>query len=193
MVDTGTCNIHVVHNSFSKGKEIFGSGVEELATCLFSFFKYSAARREDFAKMQECLGLEEHMMQRHVSSRWLTLGPVTDRIIEQLEAIKKFVCDMVKENPNLMTSGSVALKKIHGLVNSKEVVVELYFIQFVVKAFQPFLLLFQRRDPQIHILYDEMCFLIRTLMLRYVKADLVGTKSGRELIDIRHKDVANQL
>ena len=42
MIDTGTCNIHVVHNSFSKGKEIFGSSVE-LATCLFSFFKYSAA------------------------------------------------------------------------------------------------------------------------------------------------------
>jgi len=133
------------------------------------------------------------MMQRHVSSRWLTLGPVTDRITEQLEAIKKFVCDMVKENPSLMTSGSVALKKIHSLVSSKEVVVEVYFTQFVVKAFQPFLLLFQRRDSQIHILYEEMCFLIRTLMLRYVKADVVGSKSGRELINIRHKVVTNQL
>jgi len=49
MVDTGTCNIHVVHNSFSKGKKIFGSSVEELSTCLFSFFKYSAVRRKDFA------------------------------------------------------------------------------------------------------------------------------------------------
>jgi len=68
---------------------------------------------EDFAKVQEDLGLKEHVMQRHVSSRCLTLGPVTDRIIEQLEEIKKFVCDMVKENPNLITSGSVALKKIY--------------------------------------------------------------------------------
>ena len=92
-----------------------------------------------------------------------------------------------------MTSDSMALKKIHAFVNSKEVVVELYFIQFVVKAFQPFLLLFQRRDPQIHILYEEMCFLIRTLMLRYVKAELVASKSGKELLDIKHKDVTNQL
>jgi len=29
-------------------------------------------------------------------------------------------------------------------------------------------------------------------MLRYAKADLVGSKSGRELIDIRRKDVTNQ-
>jgi hypothetical protein len=41
MVEAGTCNIHVVHNSFAKGKEVYGSNVEELATCLFSFFKYS--------------------------------------------------------------------------------------------------------------------------------------------------------
>ena len=59
MVDTGTCNIHVVHNSFSKGKKIFGSSVEVLATCLVSFFKYLAACREDFAEVQEGLGLEE--------------------------------------------------------------------------------------------------------------------------------------
>jgi len=59
--------------------------------------------------------------------------------------IKKFICDMVKENANLTTS---ELKKIHALVHSKEVVVELYFIQFVVKAFQPLFLMFQRRDSQ---------------------------------------------
>ena len=101
---------------------------------------------------------------------------------------------MVKENPNLMTAGSVALKKIHSLVSSKEVVVELYFIQFVFKAFSlSFCFFIQRRDPQIHILYEEMCFLIRMLMLRYAKADVFGSKSGRELIDIRHKDVTNQL
>jgi len=32
---------------------------------------------------------------------------------------------MVKENPNLITSYSIAQKKIHAFVNSKEVVVEL--------------------------------------------------------------------
>jgi len=30
-------------------------------------------------------------------------------------------------------------------------------------------------------------------MLHYVKSDLVGSISGMELIDIRHKDMANQL
>jgi len=90
---------------------------------------------------------------------------------------------MVKENPNLITLGSVALNKIHALVNSMEVVAELYFIQFVVKAFQPSLLMFHRRDPQVHILYEEMCFLIQTLMLRYIKSDIVRRKSDRELIN----------
>jgi len=149
---------------------------EELATCLFSFYKYSASIQlhGNFATVQEDLGLEVHMMQQHVSSRWLTLGAITDRIIVHLDAIKKFVRDMVKENPNIITSDSVALKKIHALVNIKEVVVELSFIQLVVKASQPFLLMFQRRDPQVHILYEEMSFIIRMLMLHYVISDLVN-------------------
>jgi len=103
---------------------------------------------------------------------------------------QKVVCDMMKGNLNLITSGSVALKKIHSLVNSKEFFVELYFIQFVVKAEMPlqqtFVLMFQRRDPQVHFLYEDMCFFIRTLMLCYVTSDLVGSKSEKKLIDIRH-------
>jgi len=31
------------------------------------------------------------------------------------------------------------------------------------------------------------------MMLHYNKSDLVGSKSGLELIDIGHKDMANQL
>jgi len=53
--------------------------------------------------------------------------------------------------------------------------------------------MFQRRDPPVHFLYEETCFFIWRLMLHYVKSDLVGYKSGRELIDIWLKDIANQL
>jgi len=73
----------------------------------------------------------------------------------------------------------------------------LYFIIVIVRLGDLVkLVMFQRRDPQIHILYEEM-FPYKNAdaaaALRHVKADLVESKSGRELIDIRHKDVTNQL
>lgn len=39
---------HVMHNAFSKGFAQYGSDAEQLAVDLFSLFKYSAGRREDY-------------------------------------------------------------------------------------------------------------------------------------------------
>ena len=49
---------------------------------IHSFFKISSARREDFKFIQQ-EEVETHIFLRHVPSRWLTLGPVVDRLIEQ--------------------------------------------------------------------------------------------------------------
>ena len=47
LVDTGPCQLHVVHNSFRKGVEGYGSDVENLCIDIY-FFKLSAPRREDY-------------------------------------------------------------------------------------------------------------------------------------------------
>ena len=49
LVNTGSCQLHVVHNSFKKGVEAYGEDVENLCIDLFNFFKLSASRREDYA------------------------------------------------------------------------------------------------------------------------------------------------
>ena len=91
LVDIGSCYIHVVHNSFAKAKETFSNDVEELAIDLFTYFKQSSARREDYNDVQIDIGVEEHMFQRHVSSRWLTLAPVVGRILEQWDVIQQYI------------------------------------------------------------------------------------------------------
>ena len=45
--DTGPCQLHVVHNSFRKEFEGYGSDVENLCIDLYYFFKLSPPRRED--------------------------------------------------------------------------------------------------------------------------------------------------
>ena len=41
LVDTGSCQLHVVHNTFRKGIEAYGEDVEHLCIDLFYFFKLS--------------------------------------------------------------------------------------------------------------------------------------------------------
>ena len=52
LVEVGTCNTHVRHNAFHYVVNKFGSDVEELTIDLHTFFKLSAARREDFHAVQ---------------------------------------------------------------------------------------------------------------------------------------------
>ena len=47
-VDLGSCILHNVHNSFGKGLKQFGKKIDRLCLDLYSLFKYSAARREDY-------------------------------------------------------------------------------------------------------------------------------------------------
>ena len=46
LVDTEPCQLHVVHNSFRKGVEGYGSDVENLCINTYYFFKLSPPRRE---------------------------------------------------------------------------------------------------------------------------------------------------
>ena len=68
LVDTGSCQIHVAHNSFRKGIEAYGEAIENLCIDLFYFFKLSASRREDYLAIHQKLDLEEIVFLRHVGS-----------------------------------------------------------------------------------------------------------------------------
>ena len=49
LLNTGSCQLHVVHNSFKKGVEAYGEYIENLCINLFNLFKMSASRREHYA------------------------------------------------------------------------------------------------------------------------------------------------
>ena len=43
--------------------------------------------------MEESLGLEELVLQYHVQSRWLSLVPALEQLVEIKDALKKLVID----------------------------------------------------------------------------------------------------
>ena len=57
---------------------------------------------------------------------------------------------------------------------------------FPVQIFEDFLRLCLSKEPQIHRLYDNMCGIIRTVCLRFLKKDEV---QGRHKKDLIHVDV----
>ena len=66
LVNTGSCQLHVVHNSFKKGVEACSEYIEALCIDLFNFFKFSTSRRKDYAATQQKLNLHEVVFLHHV-------------------------------------------------------------------------------------------------------------------------------
>src|SRR5690349_13255373 len=92
MIDTGSCDIHTILNGFKQGLASVEStwGVEEFITDIYYFFKKYPSRREDFEKVQTALMSEKLAVKRFVSNRWLSLGPVCLRIVEQWKCLRKY-------------------------------------------------------------------------------------------------------
>ena len=68
-VDLGSCVLHVVHNGFSEGLEMYGKDIDQLCLDLHAIFKYNAARREDYQQLQANLGAAIETFQQHTEVR----------------------------------------------------------------------------------------------------------------------------
>jgi hypothetical protein len=137
LIQIGSCNIHVVHNAFRAALCQFGTDAEELAIDLHTFFKLSAARREDFSSVQLDLELKEEFFVRHVTSRWLTFGRAVKRILSQWPAICQYIAMLQKKDAKQQPV-SAAYRRIARQCQSKELLVQLHFIDEVVPVFEEF-------------------------------------------------------
>lgn len=147
LVDISTCNLHVIHNSFVKGLEVYGNQIEELAVDIFFWFK-SATCREDFSAIQRSLQLEQHAFFKHVDCCWLSLLPVVERLLEQYDGLKTYFMDLPKKDGKV--ESNVRYIRICKILQVKDTYIQMCFLQAVAPLFQGFLTLFQREGPLIH-------------------------------------------
>ena len=90
IVDVGGCSLHHVANAVSHATSALGDEVENFALDVFAFFKHRSGLLKDFRGMQTILDLPTHRILRFVSTRWLSVLPVVERLLEQLPALRVF-------------------------------------------------------------------------------------------------------
>jgi len=159
LIDIGTCNIHIIHNSFLKGLQCMGARVSDFVIDIYYFFCGWPKRGEDYLQIQKYKGLSEHKFLKHCSSRWLTLSSATARIIEQLVGISEYFLKFIPnyQKSSLQTS---KYKKIIECLKCSTFRAELEFVFWSASIFQRFTGTFQRQEPLIHIMYEELSQLV---------------------------------
>ena len=192
------CTLHVVHNSFRKGLNSYGENAEQLAVDVFQWFKSHISQREDYGFTLEDLGLDEELFVRHVQCRWLTLVPSLERINNHWKALcKYFLTDLPQRSKADHTYSylkkNTRYQRICQSLSGRECLAQIQFLVCVGPLFEPFLKEFQKQQPLIHLLYQETSNILKSVMLRFVKQDAIGNKSGRKLKNIDVDDSKNLL
>ena len=180
------CSLHVAHNGFRYGLKEYGSEVDQLCLDLFYWFKISPCKREDFLGVLNDLDLEERFFIRHVQSRWLTLGPATERVLANYTAITEY---FLKHISGKEFEKNDKYRRICTSLKDKYMPVKLKFVSSLAKVFDPFLHILQSEGPVVHILYDQCCQLIRSVFIRFLKDEMCT----KEITEVEYEKVENQL
>ena len=194
LIDVGFCYNHVVHNAVKKGNQKFGQKSLDFAIAIYTWFHMYPARSEDFQLIQEEESLEKLKFLRHVDSRWLTLLPALRRIREQFPAIKKYFLDFIPKNEKVTTKTKRYISICEEIKkNEKSLLVEMTFLEGTKPLFDEFLCAFQAEGPLVHMLYTTLVDMLRKLMRRFIRPELLMEKNGDALAKIDVSNRNNQL
>ena len=89
----GSCTLHIAHNALKTGlSAVQHWGVEEFVLDIFTWFKNFPARCEDYEVLHGAMSNDDigKKFKRFVDNRWLSLGPVIDRILQQFDILREF-------------------------------------------------------------------------------------------------------
>lgn len=194
LVNIGPCNIHVVHNSFAAGLKVIEHwGIEEFLLDIHQWFKYSAPRREDYSKVQELLDIDEHAFMRYVSSRWLSMVPVIQRVLEQYEGLREYFLKFLPQHEARTCKNNQRYKQIENHLKDKMTLTKLHFVKSVGLNVTDFLTKFQKEGPLIHLLHAELCDMLLRLLQKFMTNDALADHQDRTLLIVNVKDTSKCL
>ena len=171
MINIGSFGLHIVHTSFKTGATAAEWKVEALLSSLYYLFKDSPARREDFSKVSGSTRLPL----KFVNHRWLENETVCERALELWEDILKYV--KAAESKEITKPGNKLYETIVEATKDKLIRAKLQFFKCVAGQIQPFLATFQSDKPLTPFPSSELCNIIRSLMQRFVKKDVLSEAS----------------
>lgn len=156
LINIGSCPLHVVNNTFCKGLENLSIDVSDLIIKVYYYFKRSELRWSEFCDIQKNEKLPSHKFIKHTSTRWLTISPAAERVLEQLKALRTyFLTYLPKDKPK--DCKKQAYIDIVKYLNMPLLESTLEFTIYISKYFNKvFTCTMQRDEPLIHIVYVQL-------------------------------------
>lgn len=152
ILDVSTCSLHPIHNAFEHGLKAVSFNYDQIASNLHSFFKRSAARREDYAFANIDSELEVHIMRRHVRIRWVSLKSAYVRIDEQWDHLKNYFLEFVPKQKNFASDveRNETYQNVASTLKNAESPIYINFVIYVAGLLESYLIPMESKEPKIH-------------------------------------------
>jgi hypothetical protein len=175
LLDVGSCGLHTVHGAFKTAGEKSGLGIGRLLSSMYNVFRDSPARREDFVAST---GSEVFPM-KFCRTRWVENGPAASRALLIWPSICSYVKDVdLKKLPD---PDNQSFSNIRSFVRDPLTPVKLAFFQSVATQITPFLTKYQTDKPMLPFLCTDLVSLIKGLLVRFIKRDVISDISAHML------------
>ena len=156
--------------------------LDEVAIAFHFFFKYSAARREQYTACHEITGVTAKMMEKHCLTQWLILEKVLVRLMEQWENLSEYFLRKVSTLPGFTGSKGISSTaryvRIKGYLQSKKIPVVICC--FFCPGFSNIDKNFRNQCPidSYWLLYQKCLRLLHTVFDKFLKAKVFHEKKG---------------
>lgn len=84
------CPAHIAHNTCKHACDQLSVDIESLVLKIYSHFSVSASRREELRAFFAFVDIEWREILRHVCTRWLSLHPAVDRLLQSWPALTSY-------------------------------------------------------------------------------------------------------
>jgi len=98
-----------------------------------------------------------------------------------LEAVCRRVIEQYAWKTGMIPSSESRYTRIKQCLEDKTTLAYLHFVAYVAASLTPFLKLFQRDEPLVHILYDKVNEVTRICFRMFLKTEVVAEKVENEL------------
>ncbi|XP_050974815.1 uncharacterized protein LOC127170690 isoform X1 [Labeo rohita] len=185
LVAVGSCGLHTLHNAVKSGFSIWQ--VEKLLRAMHTLFHNVPARREDYTAVTKSIIFPLSFC----GHRWLENQPVIERALEVWPSLTKYI-DAVRRK-QLPNPGTASFDTVEDAMKDTLTEAKLHFSLTVARLFSPFLKKYQTDEPVMPFLSNDLAELIKSLLRRFVRRDILQDITTLQLTKLDVADKNNWL
>ena len=171
------CNCHVLHNTAKYAMIELPFDIENLILKIYSHFSISAKRVAELKICYDFADNEFEGMKRHVITRWLSLFPAINRLIDSIVPLKSyFIGEGTDQSPPIIRE--FVWSETHN--NTTLCELYLHFSSNFMKLFHITIKTFEQKKVNATNLYDLM-FKVKTQLQNRINQKFFGSKVEENL------------